>query len=182
MEIPRPSLSTSRASSQSFYQILWATSFDLHVLGMPPAFILSQDQTLIKKIYFKFFLATQILTFYLVFKDRFTSPILTSALVIYQVLFPLSTFFVSFLTFSLFFTWHIPRLLRFLPYFWLSPFHTCSNIILFLLLCKSFLLKKMFFSQFVTFLVCQSTIIGLQVQNFWFLCQILTLIIFDFLL
>ena len=25
-----------------------ATSFDLHVLGMPPAFILSQDQTLIK--------------------------------------------------------------------------------------------------------------------------------------
>ena len=82
----------------------WATSFDLHVLGMPPAFILSQDQTLIKKIYFKFFLATQILTFYLVFKDRFTSPILTSALVIYQVLFPLSTFFVSFLTFSLFFT------------------------------------------------------------------------------
>ena len=27
----------------------WATSFDLHVLGMPPAFILSQDQTLNKK-------------------------------------------------------------------------------------------------------------------------------------
>ena len=26
-----------------------ATSFDLHVLGMPPAFILSQDQTLQKK-------------------------------------------------------------------------------------------------------------------------------------
>ena len=31
----------------------WATSFDLHVLGMPPAFILSQDQTL-NKIYFLF--------------------------------------------------------------------------------------------------------------------------------
>ena len=30
-------------------QFLWAASFDLHVLGMPPAFILSQDQTLIKK-------------------------------------------------------------------------------------------------------------------------------------
>ena len=29
----------------------WATSFDLHVLGMPPAFILSQDQTLNKKTF-----------------------------------------------------------------------------------------------------------------------------------
>ena len=28
-----------------------ATSFDLHVLGTPPAFILSQDQTLIKSLY-----------------------------------------------------------------------------------------------------------------------------------
>ena len=28
-----------------------ATSFDLHVLGMPPAFILSQDQTLQKNIF-----------------------------------------------------------------------------------------------------------------------------------
>ena len=27
-----------------------ATSFDLHVLGMPPAFILSQDQTLQKNL------------------------------------------------------------------------------------------------------------------------------------
>ena len=33
-------------------QFLWAASFDLHVLGMPPAFILSQDQTLIKKDFF----------------------------------------------------------------------------------------------------------------------------------
>ena len=41
-----------------------AISFDLHVLGMPPAFILSQDQTLNKNlilIIHKFiFLATQI--------------------------------------------------------------------------------------------------------------------------
>ncbi len=28
-----------------------ATSFDLHVLGTPPAFVLSQDQTLHKKLY-----------------------------------------------------------------------------------------------------------------------------------
>ena len=27
----------------------WASSFDLHVLGMPPAFVLSQDQTLMFK-------------------------------------------------------------------------------------------------------------------------------------
>jgi hypothetical protein len=26
--------------------ISWANAFDLHVLGTPPAFILSQDQTL----------------------------------------------------------------------------------------------------------------------------------------
>ena len=42
----------------------WAISFDLHVLGMPPAFILSQDQTLNKNliyiIYRFIFLATQI--------------------------------------------------------------------------------------------------------------------------
>ena len=47
-------------------QLHQAFSFDLHVLGMPPAFILSQDQTLQKKIksYFRsfvlFFPATQI--------------------------------------------------------------------------------------------------------------------------
>jgi hypothetical protein len=28
-----------------------ATSFDLHVLGTPPALVLSQDQTLHKKLY-----------------------------------------------------------------------------------------------------------------------------------
>ena len=37
--------------------LLWATSFDLHVLGMPPAFILSQDQTLQKKIYLLSFIS-----------------------------------------------------------------------------------------------------------------------------
>ncbi|MCA5925038.1 hypothetical protein, partial [Curtobacterium oceanosedimentum] len=28
----------------------WASSFDLHVLSTPPAFVLSQDQTLRKKL------------------------------------------------------------------------------------------------------------------------------------
>ena len=45
-------LPLSEESKSNFVQALclhWAFSFDLHVLGMPPAFILSQDQTLIKK-------------------------------------------------------------------------------------------------------------------------------------
>ena len=41
----------------------WAISFDLHVLGMPPAFILSQDQTLQKNIFFW-------VIFYLLLKNR----------------------------------------------------------------------------------------------------------------
>ena len=51
----------------------WATSFDLHVLGMPPAFILSQDQTLQKKYFLKlklFVLTNCELTFCSVFKDH----------------------------------------------------------------------------------------------------------------
>ena len=45
---------TKWESKSDFVQALhlhWATSFDLHVLGMPPAFILSQDQTLIKNLF-----------------------------------------------------------------------------------------------------------------------------------
>ena len=34
-------------------------SFDLHVLGTPPAFILSQDQTLVKSVCFQFRIAWQ---------------------------------------------------------------------------------------------------------------------------
>ena len=62
------------ASSPNFYKSHWVPSFDLHVLGMPPAFILSQDQTLknIFILFCLFFLATQIiLTFCSVFKDHF---------------------------------------------------------------------------------------------------------------
>ena len=56
-----------------------AASYDLHVLGMPPAFILSQDQTL-QKIYFVDFIKSGLiklklpsyskLTFCSVFKDQ----------------------------------------------------------------------------------------------------------------
>lgn len=59
-----------------------ALSFDLHVLGMPPAFILSQDQTLHKNgnhLYkyrwfsLKLFILKVIL-FYSVFKDHTQTP------------------------------------------------------------------------------------------------------------
>ena len=36
-----------------------SASFDLHVLGTPPAFILSQDQTLVKSVCFQFRIAWQ---------------------------------------------------------------------------------------------------------------------------
>ena len=50
-----------------------ATSFDLHVLGMPPAFILSQDQTLQKNLFLclnVLILTNSELTFCSVFKDH----------------------------------------------------------------------------------------------------------------
>ena len=38
-------------SPLGYFVLLQSTSFDLHVLGTPPAFILSQDQTLRKKFF-----------------------------------------------------------------------------------------------------------------------------------
>ena len=51
MEDPNQIESGYCASTQTFNYYQWAIPFDLHVLGMPPAFILSQDQTLNKKDY-----------------------------------------------------------------------------------------------------------------------------------
>ena len=48
-------LSPLGSNPNQFYasiKLQWATSYDLHVLGMPPAFILSQDQTLQKNLFF----------------------------------------------------------------------------------------------------------------------------------
>ena len=73
--LTRPPLEgKSKSEIVQALKLQWAFSYDLHVLGMPPAFILSQDQTL--KNIFQFvlfvFLATQIiLTFCSVFKDHF---------------------------------------------------------------------------------------------------------------
>ena len=50
--LTRPPLSISNDSSEaSFFGLGRDTPFDLHVLSTPPAFILSQDQTLIKSLY-----------------------------------------------------------------------------------------------------------------------------------
>ena len=37
--------------------------FDLHVLGVPPAFVLSQDQTLYKVVYHKYFVLVKSILF-----------------------------------------------------------------------------------------------------------------------
>ena len=46
--LTRPPLSHPLIQSE---EIIKGASLDLHVLSTPPAFILSQDQTLIKKLY-----------------------------------------------------------------------------------------------------------------------------------
>ena len=82
----------------------WAISFDLHVLGMPPAFILSQDQTLNKNLILIFnklyFPSYSKLTFCSVFKEHFLICIFfRSALIIYQSYLTLSTIFFIFFHF-----------------------------------------------------------------------------------
>ena len=56
-----------------------AGSFDLHVLGTPPAFILSQDQTLRK-----FFVQTK-----KIFRLSFSSTVETQTLTFYRISLPL---------------------------------------------------------------------------------------------
>ena len=46
MLLTRPPLSKPRISFSKLLSIQRFTPFDLHVLGAPPAFVLSQDQTL----------------------------------------------------------------------------------------------------------------------------------------
>ena len=65
MLLTRPPLSHIRIHSE---EIIPQASFDLHVLGTPPAFILSQDRTLILNVKaeaFKFFPIQNSLSFVL---------------------------------------------------------------------------------------------------------------------
>ena len=58
------------------------SSLDLHVLGTPPAFVLSQDQTLNKKfdIYSKTYLIKELLVCYICILFNFQRPIFCIAL------------------------------------------------------------------------------------------------------
>ena len=122
--------------------LLWAISFDLHVLGMPPAFILSQDQTLQKNLFFiKFYFiypSYQKLTFCSVFKEHFLFflALFSSAIIIYHLLFIVSTLFLTFfLLFSLF----------------LSSY--CSFCLTQLIIYQIYYCKSTFFFFFYCFLV-----------------------------
>ena len=92
----------------------WAISFDLHVLGMPPAFILSQDQTLknILNYFFHLFPSYSnnldvLLSFQRSFSallyKTFLRSFLSSAIKIYHIQMPMSTTFLKFFQFFLFF-------------------------------------------------------------------------------
>ena len=94
--------------------------FDLHVLGMPPALILSQDQTLNKKVFILLHL------FCSVFKDLFCHVLSHIALILYQSSFLLSRNILT------------KFKIIFLPCFFIFPLEcttsiTFSNIILFFL-------------------------------------------------
>ena len=116
----------SLCKHSNFHLFLWAASFDLHVLGMPPAFILSQDQTLQKNLFFRsfelvyFFVLpsfSNYLTFCSVFRDHslFAFLFLQTAPLIYQILFSLSTHFFTFFYLFLFY----PFFLFFSSFFFL---------------------------------------------------------------
>ena len=91
-------------------QAFLKTSFDLHVLGMPPAFILSQDQTLhliwlktLLTLWFLFFLVRfisfEIDVSCLVFKDRNVFRFLRlvqRSYIIPNILPPVNAFFIFF--------------------------------------------------------------------------------------
>ena len=98
MQNPNPFSIDYRASSQISFQLQWGISFDLHVLGMPPALILSQDQTLNKKIKFIFKLISfspnyETHSFYLVFKDHFLLFFLLCSYNIANYIFKVNNFF-----------------------------------------------------------------------------------------
>ena len=125
---------------------------------MPPAFILSQDQTLNKNFINQFNLKLLKLTFLLSFQRSFSFTLLSSVIWVYQKLFALSTLFWHF--FKLFFFFLIlsfsRKKARFLIIFWKIALSKSTRIILHYLECKikyyfSFFWKT-FSSIFVAFL------------------------------
>ena len=102
--LTRPPLGYPKASSQ-------ITPFDLHVLGTPPAFVLSQDQTLNKKfnlllkLLWVFIRLKRIAGFILtifcsIFKDHFILSPSSDFLILSLIFFSVNNFFLK--TFKLF--------------------------------------------------------------------------------
>ncbi len=134
----------------------WAISFDLHVLGMPPAFILSQDQTLKIYIFYVCFFPSYSnnLDVLLSFQRSF-SPLLykgflrfflSSAIKIYHIRMTMSTTFFIFFNFFYLFLQKVNFCLFFLikTMFYHDHFYLIYAIYLFLLPFKSINFSKYF--------------------------------------
>ena len=72
--VTHPSATQSQTSSSEESKI--SASFDLHVLSTPPAFILSQDQTLVKNVCIRVRIAWQFCSCLLFWFDIFRCPFL----------------------------------------------------------------------------------------------------------
>ena len=72
--VTHPSATQSQISSSEESKI--SASFDLHVLSTPPAFILSQDQTLVKNVCIRVRIAWQFCSCLLFWFDIFRCPFL----------------------------------------------------------------------------------------------------------
>ena len=76
--VTHPSATQSQTSSSEESKI--SASFDLHVLSTPPAFILSQDQTLVKNVCIRVRIAWQFCSCLLFWFDIFRCPFLKNLL------------------------------------------------------------------------------------------------------
>ena len=103
------------------HSLYFYNAFDLHVLGTPPAFILSQDQTLhcflISSSFDSFFYRLLLLAFLLFIDVSFCS--------VFNVLFS-ALFLTACLYYHLFFTF-ATTFLSFFYFFLLRPFFTLSS-------------------------------------------------------
>ena len=122
------------------HSLYFYNAFDLHVLGTPPAFILSQDQTLhcflISSSFDSFLLSISLafacfflfidVSFCSVFNVLFSALFLTACLY-YHLFFPFATTFLSFFNFSFSSTFLLSFFLSLLSLFPFS-FLLCSRI------------------------------------------------------
>ena len=101
-------------------------AFDLHVLGTPPAFILSQDQTLVKNVCIRVRIAWQFCSCLLFWFDIFRCPFLKNLFKEF------SGFVVYCSVINVLFC--CCRFMRQLLYY-IKVFHVCQQLFLFLFCC-----------------------------------------------